>query len=273
MKWAGGKCALLDQLANLLPDDVRPGFPGRFLEPFVGGAAFFLWLDPRHAVLADINVDLIGLYQAVRDDLATLQRRLDEYQALPHEAEVYYQVRGLVPTDPVTRAARLVYLNRNCFNGLYRVNSKGQFNVPFGRYKAKPRLYDAQNLAAVSERLQRAQVFADSFEATLAKVEPGDFVYLDPPYEPVSRTSHFTAYSAGKFDLDDQARLRDAIADAHRRTRGRARLMLSNSSAPELVALYTSVPGFTIHHVRGSRAISAKSSGRGEVGEIVVTNY
>jgi len=273
LKWAGGKTKLLQQLSALMPTDVTPGFNGRLVEPFVGGAAMFLWLRPAQALLADANPELIGLYCAARDHLVDFVQALDYYQALPHTSETFYEQRADEPADPTTRAARLVYLNKNCFNGLYRLNRSGKFNVPFGRYKTKPKLYDYENLAAVGARLKRAELEVAPFEVTLRQAEPGDFVYLDPPYYPLSPTSSFTGYTGGGFTEADQVRLRDAIVETHQRTGGRARIMLSNSSAPGLLALYSNLDGFKTHTVTAVRAVGAKSSSRGVVEEVAIVNY
>lgn len=275
VKWAGGKRSILPQLQALMPANVHPGFDGRLVEPFVGGAAMFLYLQPREALLADLNEDLVGLYLAVRDECDSLKDALDALDALPYTAEAYYAVRASEPESRVERAARLVFLNKWGWNGLYRVNRQGKFNVPFGRTSSgqRPILYDRDNLAAVSRLLQRAEIIVAPFEQTLERVRPGDFVYMDPPYHPVSPTSGFTSYTQSSFSLDDQARLRDAVIQAHVRTGGRAMLMLSNSTAPELVSLYAGRPELTLNTVAAYRAISAKPSSRGGTAELVVTNW
>jgi DNA adenine methylase len=274
LKWAGGKARLLSQLALLMPEDVRPGFAGRLVEPFVGGAAMFLWLRPSGALLADSNDELINLYEVVRRHPDELETALDFYQSLAHDSDVYYAQRADDPQDPVKRAARLIYLNRNCFNGLYRLNRSGKFNVPFGRYRSKPKLYDRENLALVSDALGAAELRVAPFEETLAQVEPGDFVYLDPPYYPISQTSSFTGYTGAGFGHADQVRLRDAILETHRRTSGAARIMLSNSNAPGLIELYEPYPEILhVHSVTAMRAVGAKSSSRGLVEEVAITNY
>lgn len=273
LKWAGGKSRLLKQLSELMPDGVDRGYAGRLVEPFVGGAAMFLWLKPQRALLGDSNNALIELYWAVKEKPEDLVEALDRYQELPHDQDTFYEQRALEPENPVERAARLIYLNKNCFNGLYRLNKAGKFNVPFGRYKAKPKLYDRDNLFSVSERLQSADLKQASFEETLGDVEPGDFVYLDPPYYPLSSTSSFTGYTGAGFSHQDQVALRDAVYDLHCRTGGEAKIMLSNSIAPALLELYESVDEFRIHRVTAVRAVGAKQSSRGTIEEIAVVNY
>lgn len=275
VKWAGGKRSIIPQLQALMPHNVRPGFEGRLVEPFVGGAAMFFYLQPREALLADLNEDLVGLYLAARDQLSELRAALDELDSRPYCAESYYEVRENEPTERVARAARLVFLNKWGWNGLYRVNKKGRFNVPFGRTSngQKPVLYEPKNLVAVGELLQCAEIAVMPFEQTLSRVAPGDFVYMDPPYHPISSTSAFTSYTHLDFDLNDQARLRDAILETDARTDGQALLMLSNSVAPELVQLYEGHSRLWLSTASAFRAISAKSSGRGAAQELVATNW
>lgn len=274
LKWAGGKSQLLEQLQALMPEGVRPDFEGRLVEPFVGGGAMFLYLRPASALLADSNAALIELYTVARDHIDALRDALDKYQDLPHEEATYYEQRADEPTDPVRRAARLIYLNKNCFNGLYRLNKSGKFNVPFGRYKSKPKLYDADNLAAVSQALQSAELRVAPFQETLGAVKAGDFVYLDPPYYPLSETSSFTGYTGAGFGHADQERLRDAILKAHHDTQGEARLMLSNSSADGLKALYEPHGDvLKMHTVTAVRMVGASKSSRGAVEEVAIVNY
>jgi DNA adenine methylase len=275
LKWAGGKRGIIPQLQGLMPEDVRPSFEGRLVEPFIGGAAMFFYLKPREALLADVNEDLIALYLAARDSLNELKSALDELDSLPYTAESYYGVRESEPSGLVERAARLVLLNRWGWNGLYRVNKKGKFNVPFGRTSTgrRPRLYDRDNLRAASELLKRAEITVAPFEVTLERVETGDFAYLDPPYHPISATSAFTSYTKLDFSIQDQERLRDAILLTEQRTRGGARIMLSNSVAPELVELYERRNNLRLHTVVAFRGISARASSRGGQPELVVTNY
>lgn len=248
----------------------------------------FLWLQPRRVLLCDINDDLMNLYRVVREQPERLMNVLDRLHKRPHTADVYYTIRDSSwwrnTTDPIYRAARLIYLNRNCFNGLYRTNKDGQFNVPFGRYKRKPTLYDERNLLGVSALLRKAAPRTRTFdplatlpfEEALSLTEPGDFVYLDPPYAPISKTSSFTGYANGGFSWADQERLRDCIREISLESGFSVRIMLSNSSSPQLVEMYREGEreGWCrLHEIRAPRSISARSSGRGTVKEIVVTNY
>ncbi len=275
VKWAGGKRSIIPQLQNLMPQDVRPGFQGRLIEPFVGGAAVFFYLRPKEAVLADLNEDLINMYVQVRDNLRELLALLDEMGSRPYLKETYLEVRAAEPDDPIERAARFIFLNRWGWNGLYRVNKKGKFNVPFGATSSgePPALYNSENMAAASELLKRAELVVAPFQETLSRAEAGDFVYLDPPYHPLSATSSFTSYTKGAFGIEQQAQLRNSILETEARTGGEARIMLSNSVAPDLVDLYERQNNLRLHTVVAFRAISAKATSRGGQPELVVTNY
>lgn len=275
VKWAGGKRSLIPQLQELMPDGVSPNFAGRLVEPFAGGLAMFFYLRPKEALLADLNEELINFYIQVRDNPQGLMGILDELSSRPYEADVYYEIRASEPYDLTERAARLLYLNKYGFNGLYRVNKKGKFNVPFGRNTSgnRPDLYSTENIKMASELLKRAEIVVLPFEETLLRVETNDFMYADPPYHPISATSAFTSYTKLDFSLEDQKRLRDSLLEVEERTGGGARLMLSNSVAPDLVELYERQNNLRIHTVVAFRAISAKASSRGGTPELVITNY
>ena len=275
VKWVGGKRNLLPQLEQLMPDDVAPDFKGRLVEPFAGGLAVFFHLRPEEAILSDLNGELVNFYLQVRDNADDLLPLLDALARRPYTPEVYYEVRSSKPTSRLERAARFLYLNKYGFNGLYRENSRGEFNVSFGRSAGgkAPTLYDQDNIMAATRLLQRAELLTSPFERTLKRVNAGDFVFLDPPYEPISPTSAFTGYTKAGFSLKDQVRLRDAILRIHRRTGGEAHVMMSNSVAPRLLELYAGRPELCISRVNAQRAVSAKASSRGGVPEVVVTNY
>ncbi|MFO0714685.1 MAG: DNA adenine methylase [Sandaracinus sp.] len=267
LKWVGGKGKLLTQLLPLLPPGVERM---RHVEPFAGGAAMFFARRPERAVLCDFNRSLVDTYLAVRDDLESVIGELETLQ-MSHAAGSYYGVRDRyngTRTQPRSeRAAMFVYLNKTCFNGLHRVNRRGEFNVPEGRYK-NPRILDEGGLRAASRALQRAEIKQAGFEAMLEYVRPGDFVYLDPPYEPVSETASFTAYAAGDgFSRADQTRLRDVVLELDRRG---AKIMLSNSDVPFIRELYAKL---RIDTVAAPRAINCDARGRGLVSEVVVRNY
>ncbi|MBN1202173.1 MAG: DNA adenine methylase [Anaerolineae bacterium] len=272
LKWAGGKGQLLDQYAPLFPADVS----GAYYEPFVGsGAVFFhlrgAGLPVQRWHLADVNAALITCYCVVRDDLGALIDHLAVHKA-QHSHDYYYAVRNR-DRDPawadvpdVARAARLIYLNKTCYNGLWRVNSKGQFNVPMGRY-TKPDILNEDRLRAASAALAGVSLVVESFESVLDRAGAGDFVYFDPPYVPLSATASFTSYAAGDFGPDDQRRLADVFGALAARG---CRVMLSNSDTPLVRDLYA---GFDLRTVQARRAINSRRNGRGPVDEVVVRNY
>jgi DNA adenine methylase len=266
LKWAGGKSRLLGQLLPLLP----PGASRmRHVEPFVGGGALFFARRPERALLCDINPDLIATYETVRDEVDGLIARL-ETLAREHSERSYYALRERYNRGRrlprVERAAIFVYLNKTCFNGLHRVNQRGEFNVPAGRY-ANPRILNPDALRAASDLLGRAEIRNTGFEALLEAAKPGDFVYFDPPYEPVSCTASFTAYTQSGFGRPEQLRLRGVFAALDRRG---CRLMLSNSDVPFIRDLYR---GFRIDEVAAARAINSNASKRGPISEVVIRNY
>ena len=265
LKWVGGKGRLLGQLEPLLP-------PGadlmRHVEPFFGGGALFFRRMPERALLCDVNPTLIRTYEAVRDDVGGVIRQLQKL-AGRHSKERYYEVRARynakrLPT--AEHAATFIYLNKTCFNGLHRVNRRGEFNVPAGSYK-NPRILDVDALYAASAALGRAEVRETGFEALLESVRPGDFVYFDPPYAPVSETANFTSYTQGGFGSAEQIKLRDVFCELDRRG---AKLMLSNSDVPSIRALYAD---YRIDTVSAPRAINCNADKRGAVSEVVVRNY
>jgi DNA adenine methylase len=266
VKWVGGKGRLMAQLAPLLPPAVDRL---RHVEPFAGGAAMFFHRRPERALLADLNEPLVDTFRRIRDEVEAVIEVLEGLAEKTDEAS-YYAGRtryNAIREEPSPeRAALFIYLNKTCFNGLHRVNRKGEFNVPRGRYK-KPRVLDADGLRAASAALASADLVHASFEEVLGKARPGDFVYFDPPYEPVSATASFTSYARQGFDRDDQRRLRDVFAELTRRG---SRCMLSNSDTPFIRELYAD---FRIDTVAAPRAINCDARRRGRVSEVVVRNY
>lgn len=260
VKWAGGKTRLLTDLEQRLPD----GFEGYF-EPFFGGGALFFRLLPARAHIGDVNAELINLYVCVRDQVDAL---IEDLQQHVYEKDYYYWMRGreVDTLSDIQRASRLVFLNRTCFNGLYRVNRRGHFNVPFGKYK-DPVICQEDRLRAVAVVLEGVELKLAGYKETVAGARQGDFVYFDPPYQPVSRTSNFTSYTAAAFDEDDQAELAATFADLDARG---VKCMLSNSDAPLIHELYAD---YRIDIVHCARAISRRADGRGRVPEVVVRNY
>lgn len=296
LKWAGGKTQLLPQLRRFYPADLDSGGVTRYVEPFLGGGAVFLDIMQRHAGLeahlCDINPELVIAYTAVQRDPEGLIELLEAYRSRhaqldePGRAELFYARRRRYNEQKtsidfrsfssawVERAADLIFLNKTCYNGLFRVNAAGHFNVPLGRY-LKVEIFDAGNIRAVSRLLQRATIRLGSFEQCCGCVDSRTFVYFDPPYRPLNRTSNFTSYAADRFDDGDQRRLAAFFAELHASTG--ARLMLSNSDPKNSDAgdaffddLYA---GFQINRVAASRMINSMTAGRGKITEILVTNY
>jgi len=259
LKWAGGKTQLLPQILERLPARIET-----FFEPFVGGAAVFFALAAegrfQRAVLADRNPDLVAVYRALQADAEAV---IDELSQMRHSEAEYYRIRELSPRRLAQRAARVIYLNKTGYNGLYRVNRSGQFNVPFGRYK-KPNICDAENLRAAARVLEGVEIVEADFEEVCVRARPGDAVYLDPPYVPLSKTANFTAYARHPFGPSEHQRLARAFAKLERR---RVAAVLSNSDTPETRALYR---GFRAKKVQVSRAINSRPTARGPIDELLV---
>lgn len=264
LKWVGGKSQLLSELLVRTPKNF-----GHYFEPFFGGGAFFFRLSPNKSYLSDINPELINTYHVVRDQCEDLIESLGQHR---YERNYFYRIReadraaNFSSWSEVERAARFIYLNKTCFNGLYRVNSKGQFNVPFGRYK-NPKIFDSDQLRRCSRALQNVNIATQSFEAAIARVRRGDFVYFDPPYVPLSVSSSFTSYSKDKFDMTMQILLRDCCVALHKRG---AFFLLSNSSAPAVYGLYRD---FKIEEIGATRSINSVGNKRGKVKELLIRNY
>lgn len=266
LKWAGGKTQLADALLER-----KPVCFSTYHEPFVGSGALFFRLYRenriRRAILSDINAELIDTYLAIRDHVTEVISILSEF---PHSKEFYYEIRGKDPwkLSLPERAARMIYLNKTGYNGLYRVNRQGQFNVPFGRYKS-PKYLDRDNLLAVSQALQNVEILCAPFDTVIDRAEPGDWVYFDPPYVPVSQTANFTSYYASGFELQDHERLRDVCVTL---SKNNVYVMVSNSDTPTVRSLYRS-QYFFIDEVLASRAINCNGAKRGKITELVITNY
>jgi len=266
LKWAGGKRQLLEPILAF----IERSFPGRiekYYEPFAGGAAVFFALVARkkfeHARLSDMNADLIRVYTALRDDAESVIAELEKLAARELSKETYYDVRSKQPRKDAARAARLIYLNRTGYNGLYRVNSSGEFNVPYGSYK-NPRILDRPRLLAAAQALQGVELAVEDFESSCAGAKRGDFVYFDPPYVPVSKTASFAAYHSVAFAAAEHARLAETFARLSKRG---VKALLSNSDTPETRALYRA---FDTRTVLATRAINSKANRRGSVPELLV---
>ncbi|MEX2480585.1 MAG: DNA adenine methylase [Gammaproteobacteria bacterium] len=267
LKWVGGKRQLLPELLKAVAS--AKGFSA-YHEPFIGGGALYFRLArtgmlPNGAYLSDINPNLIDAYVGVRDDIEGVLRALAEHERL-HSEQHFYAVRASSPRTPARRAARIIYLNRTCFNGLYRENSKGQFNAPFGRYD-NPLIRDIANLRAVAETLRFASIHARTFVDALDDIQAGDLVYFDPPYIPASRTAGFTSYSRNKFGLAQQRQLAEAFT--YLASKG-AKVIASNSFTDLTCDLYA---GHYIYEVHATRRVNSRPDRRGAVAEALITSF
>lgn len=271
LKWVGGKAQLLAQFDKFFPTEIT-----RYFEPFIGGGAVFFHLQHRfprmRAFLRDINPELINAYKAMRDYPRELMQQLDahaaEFKAKGDDYFYFVRAQHHLTGDEkkiVERAARMIFLNKTCFNGLWRVNARNEFNVPIGSNK-NPGLYNAENILAASRALEGVHLAVQDFRETMNQTRRGDFAYVDPPYYPVSATASFTSYAKEDFGEGEQRELHAVFAEAARRG---VRLMLSNSDTTFVRKLYRD---FQIHTVQARRAINCDGSKRGAVNEVVVTN-
>lgn len=267
VKWVGGKRQLLDELNPLMPKRFTT-----YCEPFVGGGALFFSNQPKRAIINDLNGDLILTYEVVRDNVDELIDCLKFYE---NTADYFYKIRDLDRNRAIfdqlsktEKAARLLYLNKTCYNGLYRVNSAGEFNSPFGNYK-NPNIVNEPVLKAVHKYLSQNDIsfYNEDFENTLKRVKKGGFVYLDPPYDPVSNTSSFTGYNKGGFDRDEQIRLKSCCDELSNKG---IKFMLSNSSTEFIHDLYNE---YQVIIVKAKRSINSNGRKRGEIDEVIIRNY
>lgn len=296
LKWAGGKTQLLAELSSRLPDDIKKKrLIESYIEPFLGGGALFFYLrkhyEIRDAYLLDLNRELILTYKVVQEDPDSLISYLNEleekYRSSDKEGrrKLFYQIRTLYNKQIkeinhndyslkwVERAGQLIFLNKTCYNGLFRQNKKGEFNVPHGRYK-NPTICDVQNLREVSLALQGVKLIQADFLQAKSFVQRKSFVYFDPPYRPLSATSNFTSYAKEDFDDADQLRLANLFIDLDK---AGASLMLSNSdpkNSDEIDNFFDELyGGFSIERVLANRNINRDGKGRGKVTELIIRNY
>ncbi len=273
LKWAGGKRQLLPELTKYINEKSLKKCT--YYEPFIGGGALLFELQPTRAVISDKNQELINCYEVVRDSLDDLIEELRKHQE-NNNADYFYQIRDLDRSpeyknlSKAEKAARIIYLNKTCYNGLFRVNSQGQFNVPFGRYK-KPNILDEAVLKAVSKYLNKPQIkiLNVDFAEAVKNAKKGDFIYFDPPYDPVSDTASFTGYDVNGFNRDEQKRLKEVF---DKLTGKGCRLILSNSQTDFIMDLYQDYRD-KIKIVRAARSINSKGLKRGKVDEILVLNF
>ena len=295
LKWAGGKRQLLSQIDGCLPGALKRGQIRRYVEPFVGSGAVFFHIVQTYPVeelfIADINTELILAYRTIQQDVEALIAELaeieDRYLPLPElqrkafyyrQRDLYNENRAAIAFDAfqeawIKRTAQLIFFNKTCYNGLFRVNSRGEYNVPFGRYK-NPTICDASNLRAVSAILRRTQIHYGHYSDCADVVDESTLIYFDPPYRPISATANFTAYSPHSFDDSHQLEL----ADFYRRLdRQGAYLLLSNSdpknSDPDDDFLEVAYEGYRIERVRARRRINRSAEKRGPINELLILNY
>lgn len=263
MKWAGGKGGLLKKLEPFFPDEFDTYF-----EPFVGGGAVFFHLKPPRAVINDLNRELMDVYENVKNDVEALMAALDKQQKYVDDKEYFYKMRGKNPNrmKPINQAARTIFLNKTCFNGIYRVNAKGVFNVPFGDMN-NPTLCERENLLECSKVLKNTEIISGDYKALLPRIMKGDFVYLDPPYVPLSETAHFTSYTRGGFGEEEQKELKEFCDKLD--SRG-VQFLLNNSDTELVRDLYSS---FKIVVIEARRSLAASGDSRKPAREMVVTNY
>jgi DNA adenine methylase len=258
LKWAGGKRALLPQILKHVPKRFNTYF-----EPFFGGGAVFFAINPPEAILSDLNPDLIITYRQIRNNLSPLIAHLSR---MKHEYNEYYLVRANTPDTHLERAARFIYLNRTCWNGLYRVNRLGKFNVPMGRY-LNPKICDHINLHAASKRLQNARLITSDFSKVLESAEPGDFIYLDPPYVTSHNNNGFVEYNSKIFALEDQVRLATTMQELSKRG---CMVLMSNANHKAIRQIYAE---FYQRKVVRQSIIAGTIKDRGRISELLISNY
>ncbi|MDQ7061912.1 MAG: DNA adenine methylase [Sulfurimonas sp.] len=264
IKWVGGKRQLIEDLTNLLPKKYN-----RYFEPFIGGGALFFSLKHKNSFINDYNHELTNLYLCIKNNPTELIKDLSKHK---NDEEYYYYIRALDRDEKIysklsdiQKASRFIYMNKTGFNGLYRVNKKGQHNVPYGRYK-NPNWIDEENINECSKLLEQTEIGTGDFEAIKPLIKKGDFVYFDPPYVPLNDTS-FTSYTKKGFDIETQERLKDMCDYIDKMG---AYFMLSNSYNDYILDLYKD---YDIKTVLANRAVNCKATGRGKIKEVVVINY
>lgn len=266
LKWVGGKRQLIPVIQELLPEKITT-----YYEPFLGGGALLFYLQPKKAVVNDFNKDLINVYKIIKKNPDELILDLKNHK---NESDYFYSIRALDrdssfdEISDIKKASRFIFLNKTCYNGLYRVNNSGEFNSPFGKYK-NPNIVNEVTIRAVSKYLNNNDItfLNNDFENSVKDIKKGSFVYFDPPYAPVSQSSNFTGYVQGGFDMEQQIRLRDLCIELNKKG---IKFLLSNSSVPEIKELYKK---FDIKTVKANRIINSNAKKRGEIDEVLIRNY
>jgi len=267
VKWVGGKRQLLNEIEKHIPEQFS-----RYYEPFAGGGAVLFYVQPKKAVINDSNEELVNLYNVIKESSEELIKDLKKHK---NEERYYYKVRGIdrekekyLELSNVQRASRIIFLNKTCYNGLFRVNSSGEFNSPFGRYR-NPNIINDVRIRAASNYLSNndIKILSTDYEKSLLKIRKGAFVYFDPPYDPVSDSSSFTGYTKNGFDRTEQERLKKVCDKLNDKG---VKFLLSNSSTKFIKGLYRE---YNIVSIKAKRAINSKGDGRGETTEVLVKNY
>lgn len=268
LKWVGGKRQLLPQIKLFLPNNLSSY---TYCEPFVGGGALLFDLQPKHAIINDLNQELINVYNVIKNNPEELIEDLKKHY---NTSEYFYEIRSVdrfplfQEFNNIQRASRIIYLNKTCYNGLYRVNNSGEFNSPFGKYK-NPNIVNEPVIRAVSKYLNNVdiKIFSTDFETVLNNLPEHSFVYLDPPYHPLSESSNFTGYTQGGWNENNQIRLRNACNILNEKD---IKFLLSNSSSDFIKDIYSK---YNITIVKATRAINSDSSKRGPINELLIRNY
>jgi DNA adenine methylase len=266
LKWVGGKRQLLKAINELLPKNIID-----YYEPFVGGGALLFKIQPKKSVLNDFNKELINVYNVIKNEPELL---INDLKIHPNTSDYFYKIRALDRSkkfeniSELKKASRVIYLNKTCYNGLYRVNKAGQFNTPFGKY-VRPNIVNETTIRAVSEYLNGNDItiLNGDFEAALKGIKKGAFVYFDPPFDPLSASSNFTGYVQGGFNTNDQIRLRDLCNQLNDKG---IKFLVSNSATPLIEDLYKD---YEIKHVKAKRSINSVAEKRGEIDEVLIRNY
>lgn len=266
LKWVGGKRQLLSSINQHIPNKIST-----YYEPFIGGGAIFFHNQPKKAVINDLNSELINVYKVIKDSPNELIKDLKTHK---NDADYFYEIRALDRSTQysdlsnIKKASRVIFLNKTCYNGLYRVNNAGEFNSPFGRYK-NPNIVNDVTIKAVSNYLNNnnIEILNSDYEAVLKNIRKGAFVYFDPPYHPLSKSSNFTGYNQGGFNMYDQIRLRDVCNKLNEKG---VKFLLSNSDAPFIKDIYKD---YNIMLVKATRSINSNAKKRGEINEVLIKNY
>jgi len=293
VKWVGGKTQLLNDIEMRLPEDLKNGTIKKYVEPFVGSGAVLLYVLQKYgvkeAIISDINLELINVYKVIKYDVYSLIHKLSFYQSsylpmLDEERKAfYYEVRenfnnsGTLPVQEnkycISRAAQFIFLNRTCFNGLFRVNKSGKYNVPMGRY-VNPTICNEENLLSVSRLLDRVKIIYGDYQSSKEYIDSQSFVYFDPPYRPLTTTSSFTSYTKYDFKDEDQITLANYYKEMHQKG---AKLMMSNSdprnSNPDDAFFDKLFKEFKVHRIKARRNINSNGEKRGEISELLILNY